>query len=284
METPIHVFEKAGLGKAPFRCVAVASIPSASLAASNPEAYRNALRELPRDVGCGTCNYCGTAIMHNFIIQSSDYRRFVVGSDCVAKTGDAGLIKAVRGERAKMLKAQRVAARTVKFEERAAARKRQIEAQAEAFKVHNVDLIKAAEGSTNPFVRDVMDRALAGGYVSDRAITAVKSALERDAKDAATLRISEHVGEVGKRQTFKVTVDRVASFERPAFGSLSYETCWIITMRDEAGRAIVSKTANFRAEKGEVLTIKATVKAHDEYKGEKQTVVQRIKVLEAVEA
>ena len=83
---------------------------------------------------------------------------------------------------------------------------------------------------------------------------------------------SQHLGTVGKRDVFNVEVDRVAYFES-AFGIV-----WIVTMRDEAGNAIVSKSTSFRAERGQRLTIKATIKDHGDFRGEKQTVVQRIKV------
>lgn len=86
-EITLHPFERSGLGVGPFRCVGAVSIPSPSLAEHNTDAYNNAMRSLPRDVGCGTCAHCGMAIMHNFIIESKDGKRFVVGSDCVHKTG-----------------------------------------------------------------------------------------------------------------------------------------------------------------------------------------------------
>jgi len=55
---------------------------------------------------------------------------------------------------------------------------------------------------------------------------------------------------------------------------------YIISMvDDETGACIISKSTSFSAETGDKLTFKATVKAHDDYKGQAQTVVQRIKVL-----
>ena len=98
----IHTFELAGLGTAPFRCVGVCELPSPSLAEANPTAYMNAMRDLPRGYSCGTCAYCGQAIRINFLIQGSDGSTFAVGSECVRKTNEAGLIKA-----AKALKSQR---------------------------------------------------------------------------------------------------------------------------------------------------------------------------------
>ena len=55
----------------------------------------------------------------------------------------------------------------------------------------------------------------------------------------------------------------------------------IVIMRDDSGACVVSKGA-FYAEVGEKLTIKATVKEHDEYKGQAQTRVMRVKILEEI--
>lgn len=73
----IHVFERAGLGKAPFRFLGAEdkwhSVPGA-----------------PKKPG-GSCDFCGTAIVTHCYIRGADGRKFKVGIDCVNKTGDAGL-------------------------------------------------------------------------------------------------------------------------------------------------------------------------------------------------
>jgi hypothetical protein len=101
-EEKIHVFEAAGLGKAPFKVVGLAILPDPSLGEHNPDAYQNALRALPKDVPVGVCRYCGTALKNNYIVQDATGRKFAVGSECVAKTGDAGMIS-----KAKLLDKQR---------------------------------------------------------------------------------------------------------------------------------------------------------------------------------
>lgn len=76
----VHVFERAGLGKAPFRFRGAARV------------VYQACPGAPIQPG-GSCDYCGQAISIHCTIESSDGKRFKVGSDCVAKTGDAGLRK-----------------------------------------------------------------------------------------------------------------------------------------------------------------------------------------------
>lgn len=106
METKVHKFEAAGLGKAPF-----------SYAGYAQKTYQ-ACPGAPVQPG-GSCCYCGTPIMNFFYIKSSDGHTFHVGSECVAKTGDAGLKKVVAAEVAKMAKSKeevRIAAAKAKLE------------------------------------------------------------------------------------------------------------------------------------------------------------------------
>lgn len=66
-----HCFERVGLGKAPFRIVGYGK-------------------------GHTCCNYCGTPILYTALIESADGKQFRVGSDCVFKTGDGGLVRAIK--------------------------------------------------------------------------------------------------------------------------------------------------------------------------------------------
>lgn len=82
----VHTFELAGLGKAPFKFSHFAQLKYDRA----QTAYHSG----------GSCDYCGTAIMNAYYIKSADGRTFKVGSDCVAKTGDAGLRKVVNKAKA----------------------------------------------------------------------------------------------------------------------------------------------------------------------------------------
>lgn len=82
MEKEKHVFEVAGLGLAPFKFVGVEEkvhvIPGVGSKAGS------------------SCDYCGHAIRWAHWIVSADGKRFKVGSECVAKTGDEGLVSATK--------------------------------------------------------------------------------------------------------------------------------------------------------------------------------------------
>ena len=81
-------------------------------------------------------------------------------------------------------------------------------------------------------------------------------------------------GVIGKRQLFKAIVLRCIPFE--GFYGRTYFT----TMVDkETGACLMSKSGSFSANEGEELEFKATVKEHGDYKGQSQTVIQRISII-----
>ena len=134
------------------------------------------------------------------------------------------------------------------------------------------------EGREAGFIERVMVKALAQSEITEKQAAAVLGAIEKIEAEKARKAASGYVGKVGERIECAVTVERVFKFERPAFGTArQYETVAIITMRDAAGNAIVSKSASFWAEEGQKMVIRATVKEQGIYKGERQTTVARVK-------
>ena len=77
-DSTVHVFEKAGLGKAPFEFLGV-------------EIRRYCPAPGVSFVG-GACAYCYTGIVECCVIRSADGKQFIVGNECVKKTYDKGLI------------------------------------------------------------------------------------------------------------------------------------------------------------------------------------------------
>lgn len=107
--TEIHPFEKAGLGKAPFRFVGMAQQDRIyGEVILNRAEYEKTGIALTTKPG-GTCAYCGTYILNMYNIKSADGKCFHVGCDCVEKTGDAKLIKVVTDARRKADKERRAA-------------------------------------------------------------------------------------------------------------------------------------------------------------------------------
>ena len=83
---------------------------------------------------------------------------------------------------------------------------------------------------------------------------------------------SEYVGELGKRCTFELTFSNHYSFET------FYGVMHIYKFTDVTGNVVVWKTNSCEEfTQGEEVKIVAMVKAHEDYKGAKQTIIQRPK-------
>jgi hypothetical protein len=98
---------------------------------------------------------------------------------------------------------------------------------------------------------------------------------QRQATERAARPVSEHIGTVGKRETFTARLDFVTGYET----QYGYTTvCKFVT---DAGHVLVWKASSTdlaRDDVGKVYTVTGTVKVHGEYKGQKQTGLTRCKV------
>lgn len=111
---------------------------------------------------------------------------------------------------------------------------------------------------------------------------------ERDAAAAATAArelaekaARQHVGSVGVRmRNVSVTVDKVLAFPGRFYGE---GTRYLLSFRDDAGNALTWWTSSsYNAERGDRFTLTGTVKAHETYRDEPQTVLSRC-VLDYIE-
>lgn len=80
-------------------------------------------------------------------------------------------------------------------------------------------------------------------------------------------------GEIGQKVELNVTVIKEAYYRS------NWGIVFIITMVAEDGSVLVSKGKNF-AGVGARVRIKGSIKDHSEYKGQIQTIIQRVKVIE----
>ena len=89
-----------------------------------------------------------------------------------------------------------------------------------------------------------------------------------------------HVGKEKQRLLFDVIVIGARHFVREAFGyRAGVEVVYVTTMIDKpTGACLVVFSTAFAPAEGEEFKIKATVKGHDEYKGQAQTIIQRVTV------
>jgi hypothetical protein len=137
----IHKFEKAGLGKAPFRFVGISENrgPKTISTAGGVETTVGAPGQ-----PMGSCDYCGMGIAEEYHIQSSDGREFVVGCECVRKTGDAGLVRVVKDHERKKARARREKKEQARQEKAQAREEQAREALADE------DVRKALEAQASP--------------------------------------------------------------------------------------------------------------------------------------
>ena len=98
---------------------------------------------------------------------------------------------------------------------------------------------------------------------------------QRQNAERAARPLSEHIGTVGKRETFTARLDFVTGYET----QYGYTTvCKFVT---DAGNVLcwkASSTDLARDDVGKLYSVTGTVKAHDDYKGTKQTALTRCKV------
>lgn len=111
----------------------------------------------------------------------------------------------------------------------------------------------------------------------DSTIKKIEAVLNADKKP------SEYVGTEGESIELQVVYTRWISFETPAYGGYGMTNTFIYYFEDAEGNQLIWKTSSVavlnKLEKGDKVTIKATVKEHKEYKGSKQTTLQRVKVI-----
>ena len=108
--------------------------------------------------------------------------------------------------------------------------------------------------------------------------------LAEEARIKAQKAISQFVGEIGEKITFKGTYEYCAWYEVKVFYSM--ETRYIYTFKDEAGNVLIwrtsSSTAKHTFEEGQMVEVTGTVKEHSVYKDEKQTALIRCKIKEVI--
>ena len=121
---------------------------------------------------------------------------------------------------------------------------------------------------------------------------ALKSAIQNQKNYAESLGI--------KSEKFEstVTVKKIVTVKVAQFSRYDSDEAQIYIFNDQDNNTLVWKTKNILSntanefawnlensnavKEGDVIVIKASIKAYTEYKGEKQTIIQRVKILEVI--
>lgn len=133
---------------------------------------------------------------------------------------------------------------------------------------------------------DTLRKAVAAGWITERRIGIVASAVRAYQKAhpvevAQEEIVNEHVGNLKERlRGITVTVKEIGGF----MGSFGWTN--IVKMQDEKGRAFAWFATNGvqGMEVNSTYTIDGTVKGHGEFKGRKETVLNRVTIKEECEA
>lgn len=131
--------------------------------------------------------------------------------------------------------------------------------------MHNLKVLRKAEGiPTNMF-----------GYWCSTAAAYLRAQEQLRLEEVKNKgRLNEYIGEIKERLKFNITVVTIRHIEG-VYGVVN-----VHNMRDDQGRTLVwFANTNSGMEEGKSYTIKGTVKKHDEFKGWKQTVLNRVKVI-----
>lgn len=117
--------------------------------------------------------------------------------------------------------------------------------------------------------------ACRAGYVTRKTAGIVASAISAYLCHLGRAKSREWVGEVKVRQDFKGLTVQSMKYIEGRFGAVT-----LVTFEDELGNLIKwFASTRLDIDKGDVVDIKATVKEHTDYKGVKQTMITRARVL-----
>lgn len=284
----VHPFEAAGLGKAPFRFIGMIRQDIHETADGGEEVRVEIDGITFSTKPGGSCAYCGTYIKNMYEIESADRIRFHVGCDCVHKTTPAKselavAVKAAEKEHTKALATARKAKRNAARE---AARKAEREARRAAAEDTHGELLQLLDwaGTTQPAFAEMAESLRSGEVASltQRQLDWLGAYSEAKRQESRPRKPSTHTGEVGKRAEFRLVLEKVLVFgEYSPFGPT-----YLSIFSDSEDRKLVWKsstrphfTGGKLVECDTCVLVKATVKAHSEYQGTKQTELTRCKVL-----
>lgn len=121
-------------------------------------------------------------------------------------------------------------------------------------------------------IEEVCRKNFVDVWVFNGAWDYVKDLLEANAPKTE----SQYIGNVGDKVDLKVTLASVHTYET----NYSYysELNFIYKFKDSNSNTIIWKTSNKYLEEGKTYQIKGKIKKHNEYKGDKQTILTRCKI------
>lgn len=272
MDKSLHPFERAKLGKAPFRCIGVRE----NWYSPTPDV---------RQPG-GSCDYCGTGILYEYIIaHAGSASTFVVGCDCVRRTGGEELVPGAREERLKLARGKREAGAAVRRQKWAesyqAGKARRVDENRADWIANHAALDKRlrdlAADSANEFLRAMVANVDEWGGLTENMRAAVERVLDREEKMAYQRANSKHLGAIGKRMKLDARVTFCKKLSDGGYQNGYYQgPKFLVKLESVDGDALVWFGGCAWHVSPELVAVKFTPKAHEEYRGVPQTVISRL--------
>lgn len=104
--------------------------------------------------------------------------------------------------------------------------------------------------------------------------------IKRDAEIAEQKAKSQFLGITSEKIELTVILEKTIVIGKQKYSYYDQDFQLVYLFKDSNGNRLVWKTTNeLGIDDGTELKIKAVIKAHSEYKGEKQTIIQRVKVI-----
>lgn len=162
--------------------------------------------------------------------------------------------------------------------ERAAA-----QAKLEIWKSANHETLEAlsTQAGRSPFLASLLEQAELRPLTAAQIEVGLK-AVEHEQAKAEQEQKQEWIAHVGARIELDWTVDKVVELSEGGYGSRGfYESArYLVLGHDGAGNIVKYVGSGRFPSEGKTAHVKATVKAHDSYKGQKQTVIERPRMME----
>jgi hypothetical protein len=251
----------------------------------------------------GTCDHCGTAISNVYFFEASNGNQFKLGCDCAELefASDAQLSKQIQAAQkannravARVARERREAKAKVEAGKKRAARAKEEDAKAAAEQAERalrtqaifeanpawqtaIDTLTGVEGFPGQFAADISAR-IASGFIPSPAQSQLLARLYCEATATEAF-----VGAVGERAELTLTVLGVKAIEGKFGTKLLYTAqangCLVSCFH--SGRAWYLDGAAEPVKAGDKITVKASIKNHEVYRGKSQTVIQRVVILAA---
>jgi hypothetical protein len=99
-----------------------------------------------------------------------------------------------------------------------------------------------------------------------------RKAVEVEASRKIAAETSTHIGIAGER----ITLHEIKVLSARCIGEGQFGATWLIKLTDDEGNAMTWFTNEEKLTTGSIVSIKATIKKHDEFRGVKQTLLTRV--------